>query len=301
VAREIEVGAVDGGRRLDRFLGKLDGGLPESLVRRLLRQRRVRVNGRRTRDGSLTLSAGDRLEIHHEFGDAPVAADPRRWIMDPIEILHRDADYLVVNKPPGVACSDDGSDPAALQVWLREQLADEIAAGTVRPEPCHRLDRGTSGIVVVALGPGPSDRFRRALEEHRVSKTYQVAVHGVPDQDDFACEIGLDRRDRAGRNEPRMVPGAALQARTEFRLLASSGGRSLLEAIPVTGRTHQIRAHCLALGLPVVGDPRYGSPRDAVGHQLLHAARIALSGQFDVEAPWPPVEAAALQSMGLAP
>lgn len=304
MARQIEVDAVDHGRRLDRFLEKLDGGLPASLVRRLLRQRRVRVNERRIRDARYQLSAGDRLEIHHDFTEAAApAVDERKWTLAPLEVLHRDARYLVLNKPAGVACSDDGIDPAALAVWLREYLFREIEEGLVRPEPCHRLDRGTTGIVVVALGPDAFDQFRRALEEGRVSKVYEVAVDGTPEEREFVCDVALERRERAGRLEPRVVPGSSLPARTEFRALCLHRGRALLEARPLTGRTHQIRAHCLALGLPVVGDPRYGPAKDPdrAGHQLLHARRLILEGEegFSVSADWPASVSAELRQMGL--
>jgi RluA family pseudouridine synthase len=304
VARHIEVDAVDHGRRLDRFLEKLDGGLPPSLVRRLLRQRRVRINERRIRDATYRLSSGDHLEIHHDFTAPPARpVDSRRWTLPPLEILHRDARYLVLNKPPGVACSDDGIDPAALSVWLREYLFTEIEDGQVRPEPCHRLDRGTTGIVVVALGPEAFDQFRLAFADGRVSKRYEVAVHGTPAEPEFVCDVALDRPERAGRMDPRVVPGSALAARTAFRTLRIYQGRALLEALPMTGRTHQIRAHCLASGLPVIGDPRYGPAADpgGIGHQLLHARQLTLSGEggFSVSADWPGPESAELRRMGL--
>jgi len=306
VARQIEVDAVDHGRRLDRFLEKLDGGLPMALVRRLLRQRRVRVNERRIRDATYRLSSGDRLEIHHDFSEPlSTSVDSRRWALPPLEILYRDSRYLVLNKPAGVACSDDGVDSTALAVWLREHLVTEIEEGRVRPEPCHRLDRGTTGIVVVALSPDAFDQFRRALEEGRVSKFYEVAVHGTPAEEEFVCDVALDRRERAGRMEPRVVPGSALSASTTFRTICVHEGNALLEARPVTGRTHQIRAHCLTLGLPVIGDPRYGPAADPgeYGHQLLHARQLTLEGEkgFSVSADWPAPESAELQRMGLRP
>jgi 23S rRNA pseudouridine955/2504/2580 synthase len=301
VAREFTVAPVDDGRRLDRFLQKLEGGLPASLVRRLLRQRRVRVNGRRVRDGNLRLMSGDQIELHAELRVDTPESDHRTWTLDPLPALHHDEEFLVVNKPAGVACSDDGEDPAAIQVWLREFLAAQIREGQVRPEPCHRLDRGTTGLVVVALTPASFDRFRRALQSGQVHKTYEVVVHGVPEEPEFECRQPLERVPHARPHEPRMVAGAELSAHTDFRLLRSAGGLTLLQARLHSGRTHQIRAHCRILGLPVVGDPRYGEPRD-MGHQLLHAREIALDGGqgWRVTAGWPEPEAAWLRSHGLA-
>ncbi|RKZ18088.1 hypothetical protein DRQ53_01505 [bacterium] len=303
--REIKVDAVDEGRRLERYLAKLDGGLPPSLVRRLLRQRRVRVNDRRVRDGALLLHAGDQLQIHHDFTQSEAQIDDRRWRGPSVEVLHQDKDFLVLNKPAGVACSDDGADESALQVWLREHLSAEIDAGRARPEPCHRLDRETTGVVVVALGPVSFDRFRRALEDGQVRKVYEVAVRGVPTEESFQCDLALQRSEGVGRDEPRMVPGQELDALTRFRLITSRAGRSLLEAVPVTGRTHQIRAHCLALDLPVIGDRRYNPQRagDDPPHQLLHARRLQLDGEggFDLQAAWPPDRRAWLQEAGLWP
>jgi 23S rRNA pseudouridine955/2504/2580 synthase len=302
VAHEFEVAPVDDGRRLDRYLEKLEGGLPGSLVRRFLRQRRVRVNGKRVRDGSLRLTGGDRIEVHAELQPPAEATDDRRWSLDAPAVLHRDDEFLVVDKPAGVACSDDGTDPFALQIWLREFLADEIRDGRARPEPCHRLDRGTTGIVVIALTPTAFDRFRRALEQGRVRKVYQVAVRGVPGEDVFSCTASLERIRDAGPAEPRMIAGNELTARTDFRVLRSAAGCTLLEARLHTGRTHQIRAHCRLLGLPVVGDPRYGDQGEP-GHQMLHAAELALEGDpgWSAVAPWPGKELGQLRSLGLAP
>jgi RluA family pseudouridine synthase len=245
---------------------------------------------------------GETVEIHFEFDDVPAPpADDRKWSSASPEVLFQDDEYLLVNKTPHVACSDDGRDPLALAVWLREYLAGPIAAGTARPEPCHRLDRGTTGIVAVALTPAAFDRFRRGLEGGRVHKTYEVAVAGVPDRRRFDCDFALVRQDRVDPDEPRMVVGDGRPARTEFERLAAHDGRTLLAATPVTGRTHQIRAHCLALGFPVLGDRRYGRGHTLPGldHQLLHARALEFEGHFSVRAGWPSAETRLLQDCGL--
>jgi RluA family pseudouridine synthase len=258
------------------------------------------VNDKRIRDGSLLLNEGDRVAIFADLQSTEPAQDDRVWTLDSPDVLHRDDDYLVVNKPAGVACSDDGADPGALQVWLREYLAEDIAAGQARPEPCHRLDRGTTGIVVVALTPKAFDRFRVALEEHRVRKVYEVFACGRTDEEEFTCTQALTRVADAGPDEPRMVAGDQYEARTDFRVIEARGPITRLEARLHTGRTHQIRAHLRILGLPVLGDPRYGEPR-AIGHQVLHARQLELEGSWSVTAPWPETEAAWLRSIGFAP
>lgn len=307
---EFHITEADAGRRLDRWLQAALGDVPFSLVRRLLRQKEVKVNGRRGRPDT-TLATGDEVVVHHrtrskpERERAPVAGPYRG---PAIEALHRDDLFLFVDKPPVVSCSDDGRDGASLPRWLAETFAREIAAGTLRPEPCHRLDRGTSGVVAVALVARAHELFRRALEDGRVEKSYEVVVRGAPAEEEWTCDLPLRRVTHARRREPRMVAAAAGEdgaqdARTHFRVLRRAGGLALLRAEPRTGRTHQIRAHCHAQGLPVVGDPRYGAqgePED--DGQMLHARRLRAVGDeidFDVDVPWPAERRARLEEWGL--
>lgn len=302
---EFVVTAADADRRLDRFVASRFDQAPMGLVRRLLRQKKIKVNGTRP-DAALRLREGDVVVVHHVAREQATPSAPRPYEGPAIEILDERDGLLFVNKPAGVACSDDGEDPAALARWLENTLADRIARGDVRPEPCHRLDRDTTGVVAVALTAAAFDRFRRALEDDAVTKDYEVVVHGTPPHDSFTIDVPLVRRADVRADAPRMVAGEeGTPACTECETLRTCDTRSLLRARPVTGRTHQIRAHLRIEGLPVVGDPRYGDPTrdatvDAPTAQLLHARRLALAEDFAVEAPWPADRAAWLRAHGLA-
>ncbi len=175
-------------------------------------------------------------------------------------------------------------------------MGEAIESGEVRPEPCHRLDRHTTGILVVGLTAQAQELFRQALAEGRVRKVYEVVVWGYAPAPQWDCRIPLVRRDTTRRDRPRMVAApadrkGALTAHTRFTALSCADHRSRLRAELVTGRTHQVRAHCLAEGLPVVGDPRYGRPGDATGDgQFLHAQSLRISlpdRSIEVECPWP--------------
>ena len=289
---EFVVTAADADRRLDRFVASHLDQAPMGLVRRLLRQKKIKVNGERP-EASRRLAAGDVVVVHHVARETTAATEPRPYEGPPIDVLDEREDFLFVNKPAGVACSDDGSDPAALARWLENALAERIACGEVRPEPCHRLDRDTTGVVVVALTAAAFDRFRRALEAGVVTKEYEVVVHGRPKTAHFTVDTPLVRRGKVRADRPRMVAGDdGVDARTECSRLHDTETSSLLRARPITGRTHQIRAHLRIAGLPVVGDPRYGDPaRDravaAPRGQLLHARRLTIDEDLGVEAPWP--------------
>lgn len=298
---EFVVTEADADRRLDRFVAAQFDQAPTGLVRRLLRQKKIKVNGARP-EANRRLAAGDVVVVHHvargsaQDPSAGTAFEPRRFDGPPIEILGEHDGFLFVNKPAGVACSDDGRDTRALARWLENELASRIASGAVRPEACHRLDRDTTGVVAIALGAAAFDRFRRALEAGRVEKSYEVVVHGRPTAPHFVVENPLARRRDARADEARMIDGAgtpdAIEARTEFELLVSAEELSLLVARPVTGRTHQIRAHCRIMGLPVVGDPRYGdaardAAMDAGNGQLLHARALQIEDLDAITAPWP--------------
>lgn len=313
------VALPDAGRRLDRYVQAALGNVPPSLVQRLLRRGKVRINGARGRPGD-KVAAGDQVEVHHSprAGDRPAAGPRTVATSSPpagldIVPLFRDARYLAVQKPAGVPCHAAGEARGSVLGWARERLAAEIAEGRVRPALAHRLDAGTSGVVVLALTAAAVASFHRQLAEGQVEKVYLAAVWGHPPDDQFEVDLPLQRLEGVGRREPKMRPApprSGLAARTALRVLARGRTASLLLARPLTGRTHQIRAHLLASGWPIVGDPRYGDvPRDRAhaigelhGHPMLHAWRIAFcgsSGRLTLTAPLPEEARAVLRRLEL--
>ena len=206
-------------------------------------------------------------------------------------ILFIDAEAMVLDKPAGlpVDAPRDGSISVANHL-------ESLAFGFRRwPLPVHRLDRDTSGCLLLARNPKSHKRYAQAFESGAVSKGYLAVVDGVPTDDSGVIDLALGKtstRDRGWR----MVPDpAGKPARTRWRRLATEGGRSLLLMEPETGRTHQLRVHAASgLGLPIAGDPVYGRTR---GPMLLHAWRLHLprEGKADIlaEAPLPPAFSAA--------
>ncbi len=289
---EFTVAEADAGRRLDRFLtahlSPLLGGLPPSRIQRLLRKGDAKVNGKRAKAGDIVRS-GDTVVAHHPApseggqdtsargvllsssaeltppGRSIPTQNPKGYEGSGVPVLYETGSLVVVNKPSEVSCDHGEGGGPGLLTWAEERFAEQVAAGDMRPAAPHRLDIGTSGAVCITLTAAASEAFRKALEDGRVVKRYWVLVWGRPLEQEFDLEIPLRRLTHAPRNRPKVVAAPSTDqgqsAHTRFRWVAAGPEASLLEAEALTGRTHQIRAHCLAHGLPVVGDPRYGDPK----------------------------------------
>jgi 23S rRNA pseudouridine1911/1915/1917 synthase len=287
--------AEDSGRRLDLFLASRLPELSRTRIQELIGEGRVHV-GQRLSQSAHRLAAGEVIEIE-VLPREPLAAAPEEIAL---EFLAEDDDFVVVNKPAGMVVH-----PAAgarrgtlVNALLHNLRALSGAGGALRPGIVHRLDRGTSGALVVAR----NDVAHRALADQfrarTVRKTYIALLHGrlARDSGTITRPIGRDLRRRT-RMTARL--GTGREARTDWRVLLSLGNFTLVAAEPHTGRTHQIRAHFAAAGHPVVGDALYGAPQRArAGHVLLaplgrvflHAARLGFahprSGQpVEVRAP----------------
>jgi tRNA pseudouridine32 synthase/23S rRNA pseudouridine746 synthase len=198
------------------------------------------------------------------------------------EVLFIDGEAMVVNKPAGLAVHPGTRTPASLEDHLHA-----LRFGFQRlPLPVHRLDRDTSGCLLLARNPKAHKRFQRAFENKQVGKTYVAVLDGIPEAEAGMVDLALDKTSTAEEGW-RMVPDPAGKAAvTHWRVAATANGRALVVFTPETGRTHQIRVHAAdGIGIPIAGDPVYGSGR---GPMLLHALSLRVEREGK-----PPIEATA--------
>ena len=206
---------------------------------------------------------------------------------------------LVIDKPAGIAVHAGPGGGPHLEHWF-----PLLRFGLPRPPAlAHRLDRDTSGCLVLGRHPKALRRLGTLFAEGKIEKTYWAVVAGVPAEPEGVIDAPL-RKDVSRRIGWRMeIDPAGQRAVTEYRLLGTADGRAWLELHPKTGRTHQIRVHCATLGCPVVGDPTYGGP---AGKLHLHARAITIPlyparPAIEVSAPVPPHMRTALTALGFDP
>jgi 23S rRNA pseudouridine955/2504/2580 synthase len=293
--RHCDIDGEAAGQRLDNFLlGQLKG-VPRSHVYRLIRSGQVRVNSGRATP-SYRLKAGDRVRVP-PVGQRPAAspvatADNLDWLAQ--RVIYEDARLLVIDKPAGLAVHGGSSVSLgaieALRLWRPESKDLELA---------HRLDRGTSGCLLLAKRRSTLRVLHELLREGRVDKRYLALVKGAWREDATQIDAPLVTR-RVGGEARVKVDEAGKEARSSFKLLDRFGKTaSLLEVSIATGRTHQIRVHAAHAGHPIAGDDRYGDDdfnryMRAFGLQrmFLHAHALSFvwpeSGEpFDASAPLP--------------
>jgi 23S rRNA pseudouridine1911/1915/1917 synthase len=282
------------GERLDRFLASLPEIGSRGAAERLLETGGVVVDGRPL-EKSHRLSGGEELEFEPPER-APTTLEPEA--MD-LRIAYEDEHLVIVDKPAGLVVH-----PApghASGTLVHGLLAHDVAGGDAeRPGIVHRLDRDTSGLMVVARSEEAHRRLqglvrRRALERHYLAL---VVGHPRSRRGRIEAPVGRDRRDPFKHSLDSDTPREAV---THFELVELLPRHALLEVRLETGRTHQIRVHLSAIDLPVAGDPLYGRPRElGLERQFLHAARLAFSHPFndehvEAESPLPPDLASALE------
>lgn len=285
--KELTVGKNDAGQRLDRFVGKAVPLLPESLLQKYIRLKRIKLNGKGSKRDT-RLNEGDVLSlyINDEFFEKPTERNSYLKVGAPrLDIVYEDENILLADKKPGVLCHSAGE-------WDYNTLIANIQAyayqkGEWRPREenafapalCNRIDRNTGGIVIAAKNAEALRIINEKIKEREIEKYYLCVVRGRPKPAEGQLRGYIFKDAAKNRVYVRRKPEpGAKEALTYYRTLASQGGLSLVECRLGTGRTHQIRAQMAAAGTPLLGDGKYGSDREnkKLGEdgQLLYSYRL---------------------------
>ncbi len=268
--KELTIRKNDADQRLDRFVAKAVPLLPDSLLQKYIRIKRIKVNGKGAKRDD-RVNEGDVLQlyINDEFFETPSEENAYLKVGAPkIEIVYEDENVLLVDKKPGVLCHSDGT-------WSYDTLIANIQAylyarGEWRPREenafapalCNRIDRNTGGIVIAAKNAEALRVLHGKIKLREIDKYYLCAVRGRPEPREGVYRDWLfkDARKNQVYIRETSCPGAK-EAVTEYRTLQKKDGLSLVECHLLTGRTHQIRAQMAAHGTPLLGDGKYGEER----------------------------------------
>lgn len=312
-ARDAAVVAEeDDGIRLDRWFKRHRPGTPHALIARWARSGELTLDGKKA-DVSARIEAGQRIAMPVPPA-APGGPRPRKdKPLSPADIalaeamvIHRDASALVLDKPPGLATQGGTRTSSHVDGLLGALQGD----APVRPKLVHRLDKDTSGALLVARTPRAAAWFAKAFSNRSAKKTYWAIVVGVPDIAQGEIDLPLAKQPGSG-GEKMHVDEKGLPSKSRYRIIERAGNKAAwVELQPLTGRTHQLRVHMAAIGHPIVGDGKYGG-KDAfltgtISRKLhLHSRRLRIDhpdgGALDVSAPLPDHFAASLDALGFDP
>ncbi len=283
----------EAGQRLDRYLTSMLGDISRTAVQQLILDGSVLVNGRTSKPG-YALRVGEEVQVVQLAPKTRISNN--RPAMLPLAIVYEDSDLMVVNKAAGMVVHPaHGHSDDTLVNALLAYYPDLQGVEGLRPGIVHRLDKDTSGLIIVAKNAHTQVALIEQMRRHEVIKRYLALVEGVVslDQGSIDAPIGRDPRHR---QQMAITATASKEARTHFRVLERFNRHTLLLLQLETGRTHQIRVHLKAIGHPVVGDPVYGSGNSSgslpLKRQFLHAYQLAFThpstgNMLELEAPLP--------------
>lgn len=296
-ARTWHVEAEHVGQRLDRFLVPLLDTLSRTAVQHLIDDGSILVNGRASKPGYI-LRSGDEIQALHTLPAAPQKAQARSL---PLDIIYEDEDLLVVNKAAGMVVHPapghfDDTLVNALLAYYPDLSEDMALEDDTRPGIVHRLDKDTSGLLIVAKNAHTQVALVEQMKRHEVVKRYLALVEGIValDKGSIDAPIGRDQRHR---QQMTITALEGREALTHFRVMQRFARHTLLLLQLETGRTHQIRVHLQAIGHPIIGDPVYGTGKLLKGihlhRQFLHAYQLSFKhpstgAMVELEAPLPP-------------
>ncbi len=289
---------VDGdGPRLDKYVSEKCPDISRTSAQRLIAEGNITVNGRAAKS-STKVKSGDTIQIVLP----PPEPSPLTPEAIPLKVLYEDNDLMVIDKPAGMTVHPAPGHPEHTLVNAILAHVPEMAniQGTNRPGIVHRLDKDTSGLIIVAKNCVSHMKLAEQFKKRAVVKSYLALVRGHLSPEKGIVEGGIGRDPRQ-RKRMAVVSGGR-EARTEYEVVRYYQGYTLLEARPRTGRTHQIRVHLASIGFPIVGDATYGAKSELLGRQFLHAQRLgftlASTGKWaEFESELPPDLAQALQQL----
>ena len=285
--KEIQIRKNDAGQRLDRFVGKAVPLLPESLLQKYIRLKRIKRNGKAAKR-DVRLVEGDVLQlyINDEFFEKPTEHNAWLKIATPrLDIVYEDENILLADKKPGVLCHSAGEWSwdtliSNIQAYLRQTGEwDPKAENAFTPALCNRIDRNTGGIVIAAKNAEALRILNDKIRDREIAKYYLCIALGrvEPPKGRIECFLRKDEKSNTVRVYHRPVPDGR-SAITLYQTLQTRGELSLLEVELLTGRTHQIRASMADLGHPLLGDGKYGvgsvNRKYGETHQALYSYRL---------------------------
>ena len=313
-ARTFSVKPDDDGIRLDRWFKR---NLPDAsfnLVSRWARTGQLRVDGKRAEPGD-RVTVGQSIRVPPADANAEPTAKPKRerpaltdeqLEMAEAMVIYRDSTALVLNKPPGLATqggtkTDEHVDGLLDALWFDADM---------RPKLVHRLDKDTSGALLIARSTRAAAHFSKAFAGRTARKVYWALVMGTPSIEDGVIDLPLSKQPGTGGEKMHVDQKDGAPSRTRIRVIDVAGNRTAwVECQPLTGRTHQIRVHLAAIGHPIIGDGKYGGREAYLTGEIsrkmhLHARRIRVDHpngngeQVDVTAPLPLHFAQTLENLG---
>lgn len=319
--KEIKIQSNEAGQRLDKFLHKLLKEASTSFLYKMMRKKNIVLNGKKA-SGSEKLQEGDVIklflsdETYSKFAGEKEEDSYDNLPKLDLEILYEDEDVLFLNKPAGMLSQkakkeDVSANEYALQYLLEHGTITKESLHTFKPSVCNRLDRNTSGILIVGKTLRGSQIMSQALKERSIQKYYLCLVAGTLSPEKTTMQIirSDDKEERIyriegylkkdeGKNQVQILQHPGKDAKpivTEYRPIRRIGNQTLLEVHLITGRSHQIRAHLASIGHPIIGDTKYGdvkinreyAKKAGITHQLLHAHRLVLEDGREIQAGLP--------------
>ena len=269
----IKINEENVGKRIDSFIPSIKKDISRSMVQKLIEEKNIKINGKETKH-SYKLKLNDEIEI-----SIPEAKEIDLKAQDiPLDIIYEDDDIIVINKPKGMVVhpangNPDGTLVNAVMAICKDSLSG--IGGEIRPGIVHRLDKDTSGAIIVAKNDKAHINLSEQLKEHKVKKTYLALVRGIIKENEATINMPISRSNKDRKKMD--VNKEGKEAITHFKVLRRYKNKyTLLQINLETGRTHQIRVHLSYIGYPIIGDEVYSNGKNEwdIKGQCLHAWKL---------------------------